>query len=98
MTLTIRLWFEEINLVDGLGSQLHHFAKFRLGGVKLFFKVLTNMLELFVVSRFIEKIKITYFKQLKKDIRLECLFYFYILNKSLKISAIVGWVKICFWK
>ena len=32
------------------------------------------MLELFVVSRFIEKIKITYFKQLKKDIRLECLF------------------------
>ena len=56
------------------------------------------MLELFVISRFIEKIKITYFKQLKKDIRLECLFYFYILNKSLKISAIVGWVKICFWK
>ena len=34
MTLTVRLWFEEINLVDGLGSQLHHFAKFRLGGAK----------------------------------------------------------------
>lgn len=37
MTLTIRLWFEEINLVDGLGSQLHHFAKFRLGGAKFEF-------------------------------------------------------------
>ena len=37
MTLTIGLWFEEINLVDGLGSQLHHFAKLRLRGAKFEF-------------------------------------------------------------